>query len=276
MGRQGATIQVVSGTDPASSTVDQVSVSIFDAIGRVVAVKQGVSSGGGIPTNYATLASAGSPPSWLKTVSQTEYDGNAAGGNSLVTRTVNYFGTGSTDNTGVQNYYTFRGHLRGSRPFKNYNGCSDTSVGPYPVNDIDWMGRTTATALYTSAPTWPTDYSAYADTTATNRGALGKAYYDAMGRTYCKEQYSISSSDGSKGSKLQTNYYYDRLGNQVAVGPKRGAATETAYDGLGRAYETPRCWCSKGTTVAASIPAGPSNMGVPRRIQRSRPVPPAR
>ena len=113
MGRQGATIQVVSGTDPNSSTVDQVSVSIFDAVGRVVKTKQGVSgSNDGIPTSYATLASETSPPSWLATVSQTEYDGNSAGGNNLVTRSISYYGTGSTDNTGKQFYYTYRGHQR--------------------------------------------------------------------------------------------------------------------------------------------------------------------
>ena len=247
MGRRGAMIQVVSGTDPASSTVDQVSVWIFDAVGRLVKVKKGVSgSSDGIPTSYSALANEQSPPSWLKTVSQAEYDGGNAGGNSLVTRTVNYYGTGSTDNTGRQIYYTFRGHARAVRPFKAYDGSSDISVGPYVIYNVNWMGRITATAIYTSAPTWPTDYSAYADTTAANRGKLSETHYDALGRTYCSERYTISSVDGSKGNKTQANFYYDRRGNQVAFAPKHEAATETAYDGLGRAYETRNVLLLKG------------------------------
>lgn len=239
MGRRGATIQVVSGTDANKSTVDQVRVNIFDALGRVVAVKQGVKgSSDGIPSNYSKLASSQSPPSWLKTIFQTEYDNGNAGGNGLTTRRVIRYGDGLTDNCGGQLYYTFRGHLRGYRIFKSYDGGADVSVGPYVVFDVDWLGQTTATGLYTAAPAWPSDYSDFADTTATGRAMLAKTYYDVSGHVYREEKVAINSADGSKGNRQQMDYYYDRRGNQVAVVPKHAAATESAYDGLGRAYQT--------------------------------------
>lgn len=239
MGRRGATIQVVSGTDASKNTVDQVNVLIFDALGRVVAVKQGVSGGSdGIPVSYDALASSQSPPSWLKTISRIEYDNGNAGGIGLTTRRVNYYGCNATDNTGAQFYYTFRGHTRGNRPFRNYDGKTDVSVGPYTVQDVDWMGHVTATAAYLSLPAWPSDYSPYADNVATSRGLLVKTYYDAQARTYRNELYTINSADGTKGNRTQSDYYYDRRGDRVAVAPKHAAATEVAYDGLGRPYQT--------------------------------------
>ena len=36
---------------------------------------------------------------------------------------------------------------------------------------------------------------------------------------------------------LVTLSYYDRLGHRVATGMQHGAFTETAYDGVGRAYQ---------------------------------------
>jgi RHS repeat-associated protein len=239
MGRRGATIQVVSGTDATKSTVDQVRVTIFDAIGRPIMVKRGVSSGDdGIPASYAALTKSQSPPEWLKPVSQIEYDNGNAGGNRQATRLVICHGPAPTDNSGIQFYYTFRGHHRGTRLFSSYNGRTDVSVTPYYVRDVDWRGHTTAVAAYTTAPDWPTNYADYANEIATGRATLNTTHFDVSGHVYREDKYTISRVDGSKGGRLQTDYYYDCRGNKVAIAPRYSAATEIAYDGLGREYQT--------------------------------------
>src|SRR5207248_419815 len=77
---------------------------------------------------------------------------------------------------------TWRGHLRGMD--RNNNG---SAFGPYSATDIDWQGRTTATAQYTSAPTWSTftdDYTNWVSTSSgqTNRNGLSVTTYDNLDR----------------------------------------------------------------------------------------------
>ena len=154
-----------------------------------------------------------------------------------MTRVKRYYGTGANSYAGQKNHYTFRGHLRG-KEMTGFTAGHEISLSPRTVYDIDWMGRTTAVGLYVGGVTWPTDYTDYAASTATSRAALSKTYYDVLGRVYRAERYTISSADGSAGSNTQTNNYYDARGHQVATAPRHLAGTETAYDGLGRAYQT--------------------------------------
>lgn len=48
----------------------------------------------------------------------------------------------------------------------------------------------------------------------------------------------ILAANGSGSDFLSTKYYYDRNGQVVAIEPEHGAATEIAFDGADRAYQT--------------------------------------
>src|SRR5690606_14149425 len=106
--------------------------------------------------------------------------------------------------------------------------------GPYLVTDSDWQGQATAQAQFKAAPTWTTvltgdGYTAYASTTATNRGTLSESAYDELGRTYRTNTFAVDTSTGAKGISLQSDTYYDRLGRVVASEPAYHAGSETAY-----------------------------------------------
>jgi len=106
------------------------------------------------------------------------------------------------------------------------------------------MGRTAASALYKSEPTWATvltgiGYTAYTSTTS-NRIAWSRTAYDDIGRVYWDARYAIDldSDQGNSLGYLTTNYYHDLNGRLVATAPYDTAATEYAYDGAGRRYQT--------------------------------------
>jgi len=236
-GARRATATYIDGS--GASARYQISLEIADDIGRVIELRQGIKTG--MPTSYNTLVG----DSTIITVSQTQFDNDSVG-NGDVTKSIRYHGTGTDDYTGAIYHRTFRGHLRGVEPFYVNGSSTETAIGPFTVHDVDWMGRTTATALYKQEPTWTGQggvidtsdgYNTYAASTATNRGSLSKTYYDKLGRVYRSERYAVDS-DGAAGNRLLTDYFYDLNGQRVAVAPKYSAATEYAFDGAGRRYQT--------------------------------------
>ena len=91
---------------------------------------------------------------------------------------------------------------------------TETAHGPYSVSDVDWQGRTTDTAVYTTAPTWSTmvgddDYVAMITTARYN---YSKTFYDDLGRVYKSDRYP---GDSASSSHFQSMVYYDRKGRQV-------------------------------------------------------------
>ena len=234
-GRSTYTIQTVSGIS-TSAGVEQVSQSVYDVLGRVIETKMGVSdSSHDMTSGYTTYPT-------LRTVSKSVYDESGVG-DSVVTQSQRFHGTGANDYAGVNYKRTYRGHLRGQEPFY-HNGSSETAAGPYTVIDIDWRGLTTAQGLYKSTPTWSTvltgdGYTDYATGTATNRGALTEMSYDDLGRNYQTRQYAINTSTGAKGSAVQTDTYRDLNSQVVASGDATGGTSqEFAYDGAGRQYQS--------------------------------------
>ncbi|NLE36620.1 MAG: hypothetical protein GX621_01185, partial [Pirellulaceae bacterium] len=225
-GRRAATVQYVE------SGQYQVSVNEYDFLGRVKATYRGVTDtepvdfdgNDGIhdPSGYKVPGNGA-----IARVSATEYDADGR-----VTKQKSFFDAANpTHHVGTNFHYTYRGHLRGTARF--HNTSSETFFGPYPVQDVDWQGRVTASAVYTSAPgTWPTDYTAYTGETS-GRSQLSQTDYDKLGRVYRTRRYA----DGSANHFL-TDYYYDRNGRRVATVPAYQAATETAFDAAGRAYQT--------------------------------------
>jgi len=54
---------------------------------------------------------------------------------------------------------------------------------------------------------------------------------------YREEDYQITAT-GTTGTAMTVNHYYDQLGRPVALQQTAGLGTETAYDALGRTYQT--------------------------------------
>lgn len=232
-GRRTYTIQQVSGGPTSGNNgVEQVTQLIYDKRDRIVEVKRGVSGAGSNiganHDNYPTLA----------TVSKTYYDGGddttpLKVGDSFVSSSKRFYGTGSSDYVGTNFQRTYRGDVRG---VEQTNG--GTAFSPWTVMDIDWLGRATGTAQYTSAPTWSSlltgdGYTDYLSGHSTARNDWTKTTYDDMGYTYRVERYP--GTDGT--NHFESNNYYDRMGRLIASGDKYSAKTEYAYDGAGRQYE---------------------------------------
>ena len=236
LGRRETTVEVVSGTS-TSSGVEQVTQQVYDVLDRVVEVKRGVSSAShNMGSSYATLPT-------MARATRTVYDDGDVG-DGLVTHQVSYHSASSqtTNNSGTRSYYNWRGQLRGTERIYDVSDAdapSFSNLGPYDVQDVNWSGQATASATYSSRPTWTTVLTDddYAETTSTSRKRLSISEYDDLGRVFRTKRYYLYSS-GATYNRLETDRYYDRNGRLVANAPKHQAATEQAYDGAGRQYQT--------------------------------------
>ncbi len=238
LGRTEYTIQVVSGSS-AGDRKEQVTQRIYDVRSRVITIKQGVS--GDTAANSHNMTDTYDTYPTLATLSETIYDDGGIG-DGRVTQSRRYHGTGTNDYTGINYHRTYRGHVRGLEPFY-MNVSTETASSPVMVNDVNWQGQTTDSGTYTASPTWTTvltgdGYTAYT-TTTTNRRALTETSYDDLGRAYRSDRYAINQSTGALSNSLRTDMFYDRLSRVVASGDLLGGtATELAYDGAGRQYQS--------------------------------------
>jgi RHS repeat-associated protein len=232
-GRPAAAIQTVEGAD--TSSVVQVSFTEHDVLGRVTGTKRWRETALDVRPDYVNYNSIESLAIAKPLLTKTEYDAGGVGA-GFVTKTRRYFGTGPNDYVESNFTRTFRGHLRGVH---EKNGTA--SVSPYTVMDVDWLGRQTASAQYTTPPpTWPSEYSNYvhngnaASPAPVTSGYfdLSVSYYDPPGRVFRTEHYP-----GASANRLQINNYYDRNDRLVCTGDKYSAHTEYAYDGAGRQYQ---------------------------------------
>jgi RHS repeat-associated protein len=233
-GRKQYVVQIINGS-VITSELEQVTQYVYDVRDRMIQVNRGVSpSGANMGSNYTNYPT-------LYTISQIVYDSGGVG-DGYVTKKRTFFGTSSTSYTGINFYRTYRGHARGIEPFY-VSGSTETPIGPYTVNDVDWKGRTTTTAQYSADPTWSSvltgdGYPAYASSTSTNRLTQNATLYDDLGRVYQLQQYDIAPASGTGTNYLAQNAYYDRNDRVLASAPAYAAGTEIAYDGAGRRYET--------------------------------------
>jgi RHS repeat-associated protein len=238
LGRRQYDIQVIRGS-AHNNRVEQVTQYVYDVLNRMIQVNKGVS--GDLAANSQDMTDNYNVYPTLYTLSQTIYD-NGGIGDGFVTKTRTFFGTASAAYTGTNFYRTYRGHLRGLEPFY-VSGTTETPMGPYTVNDVDWKGRTTTTAQYSADPTWSSvlssdGYPAYASSTSTNRLSEASTFFDNLSRIYQTQQYDIVPSSGTGTNYLAQNSFYDRNDRVVASAPAYAAGTERAYDGAGRPYES--------------------------------------
>ena len=240
-GRKAATAQYVGSS--GSSIVSQVNVTQFDYLDRPTDGYKGVATTATMPSVYSDIYSGGtSPVSTYLHVTNTQYDVD----NNVVTQ-INYYDASNYANyTGVTYHLNFRGQVQGVEPFYASSGGGTTSFSPNQVMDLDWLGRTTASASFVGGSvSWSDVISGgtgtYAAGTSTSRRSLSKTIYDPLGRVYETQQYWVDPASGGTSTTtgyLKTDNYYDRNDRLVArASPGRGA-TEMAYDAAGRQYQT--------------------------------------
>jgi RHS repeat-associated protein len=238
LGRKQYNIQVIRGS-VHSNRVEQVTQYVYDVRDRLIQTNKGVS--GDLAANSQDMTDSYNVYPTLYAISQVVYD-NGGVGDDFVTKTRKFFGTSSTSYTGTNFYLTYRGHVRGLEPFY-VSGSTETPMGPYTVNDVDWNGRATTTAQYSADPTWTSvlssdGYPAYASSASTNRLTETSTLYDDLNRIYQKQWFDISPATGSGTNYLMQNTFYDRNDRVTASAAAYAAGIETAYDGAGRQYQT--------------------------------------
>jgi RHS repeat-associated protein len=237
LSRKQYDIQVIRGS-VHGNRVEQVTQYVYDVRDRIIQINKGVS--GDLAANSQDMTDSYNVYPTLYPISQAVYDSGGVG-DGYITKTRHFFGTGTSNYTGANVYRTYRGHIRGFEPFY-VSGTTETPIGPYTVQDVDWKGRPTTTARYSADPTWSSvlasdGYPAYASSTSTNRLTETSTLYDDLGRVYQLLQYDIVPSSGTGTNYLEENTFYDRNDRVVASAPAYAAGTEMAYDGAGRKYE---------------------------------------
>ncbi len=224
------------------------SVSIYDPMGRVAATADFVKEGEWVvnaqkydwrgrsvetlravamnPPQYIDLADEG----WLETVSKTFYDGERNAKMLMMT------GTGENDYRGTKYCYDKESQLRGTVSFYNDNG-KEIAFGPFSVNDYDWQGNVTATAVFAQEPNWKAvaTNAHYARETADSRQNLTLSYYNNNGMLYRSEQFAGAEQ---KTPVVRQDIYVDIEGRTVATERTGDTATEMAYNAIGASYQT--------------------------------------
>lgn len=202
--------------------------TVYDDLGRA------------IETRRKRHTNGDTAPTGMARVSYTVYD-NRTVGDGYVTHQLSYHGTGNTANTGTRSYYDYRGRMRGSHHIYASNvGTGGGNISPHNVVDLDWEGNAIATATfsYLGTSTWNSIAagSNYASTQSYHRKRYSTSFYDELGRQYRTERYLLNSQSSTL--RLRTDRFFDRNGKVVAIAPAYAAATEMAYDGAGRRYQT--------------------------------------
>jgi len=242
---QGQKILITAPTGAKTYTV-------YDQQGRTIETWVGTDATGATQSNPA-----GEGTNNLKKIAATFYDeatiggGTSGVGDGYATSTRSYHGSGANDYVKTMYHYDYRGRLRGTDS-QGHDGSNWQTIAPVSVQDVDNMGRSTAAAEYTAAPTWSTVLTDadYAATIATNRRALSETLYDEKGQAYRSVVHEIDPSDGSDDGSMATNYWYDAAGRTIKVKDPAGLFSKTVYDGAGRATESYVCHDDDETAYA--------------------------
>ncbi|MFN0012201.1 MAG: RHS repeat-associated core domain-containing protein [Phycisphaerales bacterium] len=176
----------------------------YDVLGRLIRRRVG--------TNDTTSNN-------LITVEELEYDGDNAGGNSLLTTRTMYPGDGTSRETTY--IYDGRSRLVGT----------NNPVAPHTAMALDNRGRATATGIYSDAVSASTNPL----TTTTARLGLSEDFFDARGNTWKMVTHNISQTGSNAGDSLeskQTLNWFDPDGRLIkTLGDEH---VKLRYNRLGR------------------------------------------
>ena len=192
----------------------------FDDLGRVVKRYIG--------TNDSEVASTDD----MVEFERREYDGNADGGNSLLTKVtldpdglwVNDGSGGNPDDRRItQHMHDLRGRII----------VTLNPTAPHSVAAVNNLGQTTAVGLYSSTSGLDATDS---PSSATNRVALSETFLDEWNREWKRVRHSIDASDGSDDADISAYTWYDAEGRVVKRDGEELVKYE--YDRLGRMART--------------------------------------
>jgi hypothetical protein len=223
--------------DRVESPAGTITRSVFDDVGRLesqwVGTDDTPTSGDWSPTNNSGAN--------MTKVSEYEYDGGSAGGNGNRTKEIRYLTDAVEANARVTEFkYDGR-----DRQVFVIDAEEYSSKLLYSRMDLDHMGRVEKSERYYDADddeSFPTDGSVDGGDRLLGRT---ETLYDKLGRVYQTKTYAVDPDDGSVGSALVSDTWYDAAGRTLKQ--QAGAASgfsKMSYDGLGRvtsqyvAYDT--------------------------------------
>ncbi|MCI0456510.1 MAG: RHS repeat protein, partial [Gemmataceae bacterium] len=188
--------------------------TVYDTLGRVMEQWLGTND-----KNFAGGETAGTD-NMVKTAAF-EYDGNAVGGNSYLTKQYLFVQSGTIGQRETNYQHDLRGNVL----------LQINSTEPkHFLNKYDNLNRLIASGLYKSGTVSSSD-----DPTvrAADRLSLSQAFYDELGRPWKTQTHKIDYQlDGSNDDNLQALKWYDAAGRLIKVdGPQ---LAKTLYDRLGR------------------------------------------
>ena len=220
--------------------------TVFDAIGRVSSKWIGTddvpSSGNWSPTNNAGAN--------MTQIVSYQYDGGNAGGDSNRTKVVRYVSDDLEANASVtQLKYDMRDRLVFTVDPQLYNGNA-----VYGRVELDNLGRVTKSERYYDVNG---NSSFPSDGTVDNGDRLlarSELLYDNVGRVYRAKGYAVDPTDGTVGSIVTADIWFDASGNAIKRrAPDAKQFTKVSLDGLGRPTKT---YVGYDTTEASYADAG--------------------
>ncbi len=201
--------------------------SVFDDSGRLASQWVGTddtpTSGDWSPSNNSGAN--------MTMVVQYEYDNGDAGGNGNRTKEIRYLTDAVEANARVTQYkYDWR-----DRQVFVVDPLEYTSKVTYSRVELDNLGRVTKSERYYDADD---DESFPTDGTVDNGDRLlarGESLYDELGRVYESKTYAVDPDDGTVGSALVGDTWYDAIGRTIKQqGGGSDVFSKMVYDGLGR------------------------------------------
>ena len=177
----------------------------YDALGRVAREEQGLSAGS------------------MQTTAVYVYDNNLVGDSNL-TESRAYFGSGANDYYPTYYQYDYRDRLVGT-------------LGPdgmATVVTLDNLDEATLSQTYANASYDNGTKNGQITCTSGNLRGQAAASYDDQGRVYESDVYAVDPANGSVGDHLATKTWYDPRGYVAKTVTGSGAFQKNAYDGAGR------------------------------------------
>ncbi|MFG0252524.1 MAG: hypothetical protein ACF8NJ_06585, partial [Phycisphaerales bacterium JB038] len=200
-----------------SDPTGTISRTVYDTLGRASSTELGTDDTG-------DTASPLSGTNNMVTISETQYDGDADGGNSLVTKTIAHLDDTGSNKRETTYTYDYRGRRVITIP----------PTAPYTLVKYDNLGRVLAVGQYSASGGLAVGDDPTTEQTA--RLALSETDYDELGRPWKSTRHEIDASDGSDDDSITSKNWYDAAGRLIKTqGPQ---LTKTAYDRLGRVTDS--------------------------------------
>jgi RHS repeat-associated protein len=223
--------------------------TVYDGLGRLVSTWIGTNdsvSGEWSPSNNG-------PPSNMRQVSGSVYDGGGVGDSDLtqVTQYPQYPG-GPATNRVTQNYFDWRDQLVASK--QGVQSSEDTITHrPIMYYTLDNLGERIATDHYDGDGITITSTNGIPNPPSSSLLREHRTTsYDDQGRVYLRQSFSVDQSNGTISSNsLNTNSWYNHRSLAIEMSVPGGLVTKTVYDGAGRVIKTYQTDGAGGTTPAA-------------------------